>query len=480
MANEDCKERVLAKSATDFIDILKNNNAGGRVASLDAESLFTNIPVDRTINYIIDRVYNNNSTPTLAIPEAVLRELLECCTKEAPFICPRGNKYCQVDGVAMGSPLGVLLANFFMGCIEEEVFKIIEKLDIYCRYIDDIFIKTKDATEAERLRLHLQETSGLKFTMENSEDGAMPFLDVLVQQEDGRFTTSVYTKPTNPGFCLNGRSECPTKYKDSTICAYIRRALTHCSTWKRVHQEIERSTQVLINNGFSEKDISRLTKKIIDGWHSKKQKEEKKEDISIFYKATFSTAYKEDERVITQIVRRNVKPSDPNKQVKLVIYYTTKKTSHLLLKNTPSKEIESLQKSHVIYRFTCNQGNCEVLSSTYVGMTTTRLSRRLTFHLASGAPKKHLKKQHRINITREMLENNTEILTTCPDTRRLPILEALYIKATNPTLNMQAEDLQALPSARRTSLTSTPAQPVVTPASQSETRTRSGTTNTAV
>ncbi|XP_050709907.1 uncharacterized protein LOC126994647 [Eriocheir sinensis] len=58
------------QSATDFIDILKNNNAGGRVASLDAESLFTNVPVDRTINYIIDLVYKNNSTPTLAIPEA--------------------------------------------------------------------------------------------------------------------------------------------------------------------------------------------------------------------------------------------------------------------------------------------------------------------------------------------------------------------------------------------------------------------------
>ncbi|MPC43322.1 hypothetical protein E2C01_036966 [Portunus trituberculatus] len=60
-------------------------------------------------------------------------------------------------------------------------------------------------------------------------------------------------------------------------------------------------------------------------------------------------------------------------------------------------------------------------------MTTTRLSRRLTYHLVSGAPKKHLKEQHRINITREMLEVNTEILTTCPDARRLPILEALYI-----------------------------------------------------
>ena len=467
------------QSATDFIDILNNNDARGTIASLDVESLFTNVPVDRTINYIINRVYYNDSTPTLGIQEDILRELLESCTKEAPFTCPRGNKYCQVDGVAMGSPLGVLLANFFMGCIEEEVFKKIEKPNIYCRYIDDIFIKTKNAAEAEHLRVHLQEASGLNFTIENSQDGTMPFLDVLVQQQDGKFSTTVYNKPTNPGLCLNGRSECPTRYKDSTISAYIRRALTHCSTWKQVHLEIERSTQVLLNNGFCEKDINRLTKKILDSWLSKKQIEENKENINIFYKGTFSSAYKEDERIITQLVRKNIKPSDPDKRVKLIIYYKTKKTSHLLLKNNPSIERESLQKSHVIYRFTCNQGNCEVLPSTYVGMTTTRLSQRLTFHLASGAPKKHLKDQHRINITREMLTDNTEILTTCPDTRRLSILEALYTKAANPALNQQAQDLQALPSARRTSTENSPAQPV-TAVSQSETDTRTGQASRAV
>ncbi|MPC97681.1 hypothetical protein E2C01_093006 [Portunus trituberculatus] len=110
----------------------------------------------------------------------------------------------------------------------------------------------------------------------------MPFLDVLVQQEDEKLTTSIYTKPTNPRFCLNGRSECSAKYKDATISVYIRRALTHCSMWKLVHQEIECFTQVLINNRFSEKDVSHLTKMFIGSWYNKKQREKKEEDISIF------------------------------------------------------------------------------------------------------------------------------------------------------------------------------------------------------
>ena len=68
----------------------------------------------------------------------------------------------------MGSPLGVLFSNLFMGSIEDDVFKKINKADIYCHYIDDIFIKTKNEEEIEKLRICLRETSRLNFTTERS------------------------------------------------------------------------------------------------------------------------------------------------------------------------------------------------------------------------------------------------------------------------------------------------------------------------
>ncbi|XP_045133340.1 uncharacterized protein LOC123517393 [Portunus trituberculatus] len=121
----------------------------------------------------------------------------------------------------MGSPLGVLLANFFMGCIEEVVFKETEEPDIYCTYIDDIFTKTKNQANTEHVRQRLQQVSGFNFTIESSINGTMPFLDIFVKQPDESFNTEVYVKDTNPGHCLNGRSECPQRYKDSAIGAYI-------------------------------------------------------------------------------------------------------------------------------------------------------------------------------------------------------------------------------------------------------------------
>ena len=158
------KEYSLS-SSTDFLDLLKGSNAEGTIASLDVESLFTNVPVDRTISFILEEIYPEDSHPKIDIPKAALKSLLELCTKEAPFVSPDGKIYQQIDGVAMGSPLGVLFANFFMGRVERDVFSSLQKPTIYARYVDDIFVSAKDEDEIQHLRQCLQEHSGLNLTV---------------------------------------------------------------------------------------------------------------------------------------------------------------------------------------------------------------------------------------------------------------------------------------------------------------------------
>ncbi|XP_076030236.1 uncharacterized protein LOC143018607 [Oratosquilla oratoria] len=104
-------------SAAEFIDLLRTAPPCQDIASLDAESLFTHVNVDETISYILDRVYRSD-LPALDIQEYVLKAMLETCTKEAPFLSHRGELFKQVDGVAMGSPLGVLFANMYMAQID--------------------------------------------------------------------------------------------------------------------------------------------------------------------------------------------------------------------------------------------------------------------------------------------------------------------------------------------------------------------------
>ncbi|XP_076038162.1 rha [Oratosquilla oratoria] len=105
-------------SAAEFIDLLRTAPPCQDIASLDAESLFTHVNVDETISYILDRVYRSD-LPALDIQEYVLKAMLETCTKEAPFLSHRGELFKQVDGVAMGSPLGVLFANMYMAQVCE-------------------------------------------------------------------------------------------------------------------------------------------------------------------------------------------------------------------------------------------------------------------------------------------------------------------------------------------------------------------------
>ena len=87
--------------------------------------------------------------------------------------------------------------------------------------------------------------------------------------------------------------------------------------------------------------------------------------------------------------------------------------------------------------FTCKDGGSEHQNSTYIGQTTTTLSRRLTMHLASGLPKQHTTNAHKTILNRENIVNNTNILPIENDPYRLSILEALLIHKTQPSINKQ-------------------------------------------
>ena len=99
------------------------------MVSFDVVSLFTNVPLDETIDIIIKRIYDKKEINT-DIPKKDTRELLYLRTENARFIL-NNKTYFQIDGVAMGSPLGPVLANIFMVELERNKRP---TLDIY----DDI------------------------------------------------------------------------------------------------------------------------------------------------------------------------------------------------------------------------------------------------------------------------------------------------------------------------------------------------------
>ena len=339
----------------------------------------------------------------------------------------------------MGSPLGVLFAQAFMASVEEQVLRDDSiRPALYCRYIDDILVDVSDDRCLDKLKTRLQEVSGMQFTVESSVQNRISFLDIDIDGTGNTYQTRVHRKTTDLGKCLNGASECPDRYKNSVIKAYVHRALTHCSTWELVNQELKRVKQILADNNYPIAAVECEIKLALSKRVEQPAMTPQGTTHHLFYKNTMSPGYRADEQAIRNIIHRNCKPTDTADKVKLNIYYQNSKSSSLLLKNNMASDPSTLKQTNVVYHYKCTLGDCALLPcSAYIGNTTTSLTRRITMHLQQGGPLTHTRQYHDENLTRQLMTQNTKILTKTRDKRRLIALEAIYIREMDPTINKQ-------------------------------------------
>lgn len=425
------------QSTDEFLDILQSTDSNGTLASLDVESLFTNVPIDETINTILNSVYNHQTLPPLKVSRNHLEQLLRACTQEAPFKHIDGSIYVQKGGVTMGSPLGPLFANFYMASIEENILNNNLKPKIYCRYVDDIFLLVEDENKVIELKDKFESNSILKFTYEMGSGNRLAFLDVNVSQTNNSFDTSVYVKSTNIDDCLNYRSDAPDQYKKGVITTLLHRAYKISSSWANFTLEIDRIKQLLVNNYYSNRVVDEVVKQFV----AKKMEGTEERDSpthKIFYENQFNNGYKTDERVLQDIFKTHIVPRNSNK-IKLNIFYKSKKVSNYIIKNNISLKFDKLKTANVVYEIKCNIDTCNVLQNSYIGHTTNQLTRRMTEHLSNGAVKDHFLEVHKRPLTRGDLVKNVEIIAIIGDRNRLSIYEALSILKQKPYLNKQLD-----------------------------------------
>ena len=155
-----------------FADAIHNSKDSNNLfmCSFDISSLFTNIPLEETINICADALYYNDSDAQPHISKAVFIKLIKSATSgvELSF---NDIMYKQTDGVAMGSPLGPALANIFVGFYEGKLFSQISKLSSYFRYVDDTFAMFRNEEESDNFfnRLNCLHPS-LKFTFKKEKN----------------------------------------------------------------------------------------------------------------------------------------------------------------------------------------------------------------------------------------------------------------------------------------------------------------------
>ena len=119
------------------------------MASFDIKSLFTNVPLDETINIVADSLYSADMS-VLSLSKNNFKTLLELAVKDVLFLF-NGNLNSQVDGIGMGNPLGPTLANAFLSSRKELVKRLPSTFSAYMyrRYVDDTFLLFHDLSHIQ-------------------------------------------------------------------------------------------------------------------------------------------------------------------------------------------------------------------------------------------------------------------------------------------------------------------------------------------
>ena len=152
---------------------------GYQYISFDVESLFTNVPIKRTVDLILKRIYTDKLVSTNLKKRTLKKLILDTCTKTAFSF---NNKlYQQKDGVSMGSSLGPVLANIIMTEIEDVVIKsliINSTIKLYTRFVDDtsLLIKLDNVKEVHNSLKKFDKI--LCFTVDMFQNKLPHFLDL--------------------------------------------------------------------------------------------------------------------------------------------------------------------------------------------------------------------------------------------------------------------------------------------------------------
>ena len=184
--------------------------------SYNVESLFTNIPIKDTIEYIIEQVHAHKKLKPICGKLIFKRLLLKLATE---CTCTFNHKfYKQVDGCTIGGPLTVPFNDIYMVNMERKIV-IPQKPLFYCRYIDHIYSRRKRFKNGELFEKLNNYHPKIKLTIEVSPT---KFLDTSLRLNNCIYDFKVCRKTTKQP--THWSSKIPNRYKCNTMLEVLNRS----------------------------------------------------------------------------------------------------------------------------------------------------------------------------------------------------------------------------------------------------------------
>ena len=208
------------------------------------------------------QIYDDNEL-RFSISRNEIKELLLLCTKKVHFTFD-GKIYMQVDGVAMGSPSGPVLADIFMIELEKTILpKLTEFIKYWKRYVDDTISFVKLGNVNCIITKSNSFDNNIQYTSEEEGKGTLPFLDVLIQKKGNSVVTGIFRKPTNTDIYLNWNAFAPNTWKRGTLKTLLERVYILCSNIELLQKELKSLVKVFHEtNNYPHYVIKRILKQV--------------------------------------------------------------------------------------------------------------------------------------------------------------------------------------------------------------------------
>ena len=406
---------------------------GDVLVSYDVSSLFTNVPLEETIQILADKAFTNNwfnETHHLNLSRSDLVDLLRASTKDQLFQF-NGQLYEQTDGVAMGSPLGPLLANVFMGYIEETLEREGKMPSFYKRYVDDTLTIMPDLTSATTFLQVLNNCHpSVNFTMETEKDRLLPFLGMQLLNRAPNIETKVYIKPANTGLLLHYQSHVDIRYKRGLLKTMLDRAYRLSSCWTYFSEECDRLKALFSRLKYPEQLINTTVRCFVSS------KTEDRQPIPATGESPavrIVLPFKDQDSA--DFVRKQLNDLSHKTRTVIQPVFVSNKIEQKL--KVQEKKPPIVNQQCVVYRF-----QCDLCDASYVGYTLRHLHQRVDEHKnKTSSIGKHFRDKH--CIVPKDLDKQFHVIEKCKTKFDCLVHEMLVIRELSPSLNVQSDSIRA-------------------------------------
>ena len=421
-------------STEEFLENLRKSvfDPQDKIVSFDVVSLFTNIPLAETIDIVVDTLYSDRSKSVPPVDRIIFKRLLEIAT--GGMFVYKDALYKQVDGVAMGSPLGPSLANFFLGHIEQN--KLFQNDDfypiVYLRYVDDILaVFEEESTYHKFFELLNKQHPNLKFTVDEATEHSFPFLNVNIVISGSTVETWVFRKKTHTNVLLNFTAVVPTFWKTGIIKCLLSNARKICTSEVLFKSEVDKLRMMFAANGYPRAFFNNTLEKFLTSQERVEVDDldevEETDRRHIFGVPWVGNASRDYKKKITELIKQYL-------EVDISTYYTSTKVSSFfsLKSSTPH-----CLKARIVYKFECLSDS----DTYYIGKTKRHLVTRASEHTN---PKESNSSEIKNHIFRcdcckngDLSVDQFKVLKQCKNDYSARIYEALAIKKLRPKINKQ-------------------------------------------